>query len=56
MLVAVLSLIGAVALSIYVDTRPSGYTTVTADSIERLWTIGSSALTFLFGLVSGKRL
>ena len=56
MFVAILSYIGAVALSVYLDANPPAYTSMTANSIERLWTVGSSALSFVFGIISGKRL
>ena len=55
-IVALLSLNGAVALSIYVDANPTNQTTMTANSVGRLWTVGSSALSFVFGLMGGKRL
>ena len=56
MFVATLSLFGAVALSIYVDAKPASQTAMTVNSVGRLWTVGSSALSFVFGLISGKRL
>ena len=56
MFVAIASLIGAVALSVYVDAKLASGTALAADSVGRLWTVGSSALSFVFGLVSGKRL
>ena len=56
MFVATLSLFGAVALSIYVDANPTGPAAMTVSSVGRLWTVGSSALSFVFGLMSGKRL
>ena len=54
--VATLSLIGAVALSIHVDANPTSPAGMTVNSVGRLWTVGSSALSFVFGLMSGKRL
>ena len=54
--VAILSLAGAVALSIYVDANPTSPAAMTVNSVGRLWTVGSSALSFVFGLISGKRL
>ena len=54
--VATLSLFGAVALSIYVDANPTGPAAMTVNSVGRLWTVGASALSFVFGLISGKRL
>ena len=54
MLVAILSLPSAVVLGMYVDARPDGQTPMTASSVNRLWTVGFSSLSFVFGLVGGK--